>query len=247
MSNLLNLARPLLAGMLPLLIGACVGTTEVEIEGGALPVPLLERTPVNLGIYLDEELTTYVYREEIENKGTWVVPLGPIQRPMFENIGVGLFESYRFVDAAVQPASTPASTALDGILKPAIKEVQFSLPSQTRTNYYEVWVRYTFTLLDRAGNPVGEWNLPAYGKASDENYGSAGQGLQAAALAACRDAMAFFSINFAREPSVRRWIAAGKPLMPAPPAKTTPEPGVGPADNPSDEQSTNEESAGEQA
>lgn len=247
MSNLLNLARPMLAGLLLLLLGACVGTTQLEIEGGALPVPLLERTPVNLGIYLDEELTTYVYREEIENKGTWVVPLGPIQLPMFENIGTGLFESYRFVDQPVAQATTSASPLLDGVLKPAIKEVQFSLPSQTRTNYYEVWVRYTFTLLDRAGNPVGEWNLPAYGKASDENYGSASKGLEAAAIAACRDAMAFFSINFSREPSVRKWLAAGKPLMPAPPTTTKPAPGAEPADNNSDEQSTSGESAGAQA
>ena len=40
-------------------------------------------------------------------------------------------------------------------------------------------------------------------------------------MAACRDAMAFFSINFSREPVVRKWIGAGKPLMPPAP---TPEP-----------------------
>ncbi len=246
MSNISNLARSLLAGTMLLLLGGCVGTTQVEIEGGALPVPLLERTPVNLGIYLDDELKTYVYREEIENKGTWVVPLGPIQLPMFEKIGAGLFESYRFVDEPVAQAAIQASPLLDGVLKPAIKEVQFSLPSQTRTNYYEVWIRYTFTLLDRAGNPVGEWNLPAYGKASDENHGSAGKGLQAAAIAACRDAMAFFSINFSREPSVRKWIAAGKPLMPAPPTPTKPAAGAEPDDS-SNDQTASGQSAGEQA
>ena len=40
-------------------------------------------------------------------------------------------------------------------------------------------------------------------------------------MAACRDAMAFFSINFSREPVIRKWLAGGKPLAPAVPVGAT--------------------------
>ena len=54
------------------------------------------------------------------------------------------------------------------------------MPDQTRSNYYEVWIRYKFELFDREGGLIGDWNLPAYGKASNKNYGSSTAGLQAA-------------------------------------------------------------------
>jgi hypothetical protein len=204
----------LMAPLCAVLLAACSGSaTRLELEG-SFPIPLIAKSPVNMGIHLDEALTTYTHTETIENKGSWEVFLGPAQKELFGNLAIGLFQDYAFVDGlSVEPP-------LDGVLQPAISEVQFALPSQTRSDYYEVWIRYDFYLYDRAGNPVGQWKLPAYGKASKSNYGSKTNGLQAAAMAACRDAMAFFSINFAREPAVQKWIAAGKPLMPPPPGTT---------------------------
>jgi hypothetical protein len=35
---------------------------------------------------------------------------------------------------------------VDGVLTPTIEEVQFSTPDQTRSDYFEVWVRYRFEL-----------------------------------------------------------------------------------------------------
>ena len=47
-----------------------------------------------------------------------------------------------------------------------------------------------------------------YGKANEGNYGlqSKEPALQAAAFAACRDAMAFFTLEFQKEPTVRGWL-----------------------------------------
>ncbi len=185
------------------------------------PVPIMEKTPVRLGVLLDDDLLTYVHEETIENKGTkrsWEVSIGTAQEDLFHNLALGVFEEYEFVDS-------PSAEHLDGVLKPSISEVQFSLPQQTRSDYYEVWIRYQFHLFDRDGTKIGEWNLPAYGKAKDKDFGSKLAGMQAAAIAACRDAMAFFSINFGREKVVYDWIQAGKPLQPLPqatPTQTTP-------------------------
>jgi len=199
-----------LAGAL-LLMSACTTTTKELALDGTFPIPLISKSPVQMGIHLDQTLTSFTHVETIDKKGSWSVALGPAQQEMFGNLAIGIFENHAFVD------NLSVEAPLDGVLKPTIREVQFALPSQTRSDYYEVWISYHFELYDRAGTPISEWKLPAYGKASKTNYASKTQGLQAAAMAACRDAMAFFSINFSREPAVRQWINNGKPLMPAPP------------------------------
>ena len=187
----------------------CAGTKQLAIDT-TFPIPVIEKAPVNLGIFLDDNLVKYVHTETIDQSGIWEVQIGQAQTQLFTNLATGLFESYTFV------SDNSVAAPMDGVLKPKITEVQFSVPAQTRSDYYEVWVRYEFELYDRAGNVVGNWKLPAYGKASKNNHGSSSNGLQAAAIAACRDAMAFFSINFSREPAVQSWIAAGKPSQPAP-------------------------------
>lgn len=222
-----------------LAVAACTGTKRLEVEG-TFPVPLMEKTPISLGILLDEDLTGYVHKETIERRGTWEVSVGPAQVQLFNKLGSGVFEAYQFVESISETAS---NQPLDGTLKPLIKEVQFALPAQTRSSYYEVWIRYEFQLYDRAGTLVGEWKLPAYGKANKNNHSSTSKGLQAAAMAACRDAMAFFSINFSREPVVAAWLAAGKPLMPPPPlpAPDVTAPELTPADTEPGQQSGTDE------
>ena len=215
MTMITNILKTVVWASVFFLLNACVGTTRLEIEG-TFPIPLMEKTPVSLGIHLDDDIRNYVHKETIGKTGAWEVSIGPVQKNLFNNLAAGVFEGYAFVESN---SITAASTPLDGVLKPTIAEVQFSLPKQTRSDYYEVWIRYEFQLFDRAGSLIGNWKLPAYGKANKNSYGSSSKGLQAAAMAACRDAMAFFSINFSREPVVQKWLAAGKPLVPPPPPK----------------------------
>ncbi|XOV81550.1 MAG: hypothetical protein ACFHXK_11760 [bacterium] len=191
------------------LISGCAGTRQLGIDT-SFPVPVIEKAPVSLGIFLDEELINFTHKETIDRSGAWEVQIGQAQQQLFTNLATGLFENFTFVSA------NTVAPPMDGVLKPNIREVQFSVPAQTRSDYYEVWLRYEFELYDQQGNLIDTWKLPAYGKASKNNHGSSSNGLQAAAIAACRDAMAFFSINFSREPAVQKWIAAGKPSQPAP-------------------------------
>ncbi|MEM9624095.1 MAG: hypothetical protein AAF993_20825 [Pseudomonadota bacterium] len=205
-NNRTNCSAPRLGVLvIALALSGCAGTQVLEVEPGRFPVPLMQKAPVNLGVYLNEELTTYVHKETIEKKGDFEVAVGPAQSQLFSNLATGVFQGYELVDS-------PVAEHLDGVLQPVITELQFSLPSQTRSDYYEIWIRYQFRLFDSAGALIGEWNLPAYGKANKADHGSKA-GLEEAALAACRDAMAFFSINFTREPVVSKWLAAGKPRV----------------------------------
>jgi len=171
----------------------------------SFPIPLVEKLPLKMGVYLNPELLAYVHNEKLESSGNWSINLGDAQQPMFKNLLTGMFDQMEFV---ADPQSPPAN--LDGVLVPNIEEVQFSIPSQTRSDYYEVWIRYQFKLYSGDGQLLADWPLTAYGKANERNYGmqSNQQGLQAAALAACRDAMAFFTIQFQGVPPVKDWLAA---------------------------------------
>jgi hypothetical protein len=189
--------------------------TNVNVEG-AFPVPLMDKAPVRLGLLLDDSLKEFVYQEKIAKTGEWKIGVGAVQEAMFTTLATGIFEDFTIV------SGTDQASDMDGVLQPSINEVQFSIPKQTRSQYYEVWLKYHFKLFDQQGNLIGEWDLPAYGKAHKQDYGGSGSALEAAALAACRDAMAFFSFNFFREPAINQWLLAGKPIVPAAPAPTAP-------------------------
>lgn len=190
------------AGLTALMTGC--GGASVSVPP-VLPVPLVERLPLTMGVHLSDELLNYVYQQELEGSGEWTIEFGSAQTTMFNNLLSGMFE-------AVRPVAEPEAPGdeVDGVLVPRIDEVQFSTPDQTRTDYFEVWVRYRFSLHDRDGTLLGEWPLTAYGKANARNYGmnSREPALQAAALAAMRDAMAFFTVQFRTVPPVRAWLNA---------------------------------------
>lgn len=200
-----HIARRSARRLLPLALLAMVacGGASVSVPP-TLPVPLVQQIPLNMGVYLSDELRGYVFQESLES-GDWRIEFGPAQQLMFDNLLAGMFQRS-------QPVADPSAPGgeVHGVLVPSIEEVQFSTPEQTRTDYFEVWVRYRFQLHDRDGTLVGEWPLTAYGKANSRNYGmnSREPALQAAALAAMRDAMAFFTVQFRTVPPVQTWLNA---------------------------------------
>ena len=181
------------------LLGACAGGSVAVPT--SFPVPLVEKVQLPVGIYLDDALTGYTHVEAIEGQGEWEIELGSAQRSMFANLLTGMFIGHRFVERA--DALNPD---VAGVLVPSIEELQFTLPNQTRTEYHEVWIRYRFQMLDNRGNALGDWILTAYGKSHQQNHGGASASLQAAALEACRDAMADFALRFRSFPGVGGWL-----------------------------------------
>ncbi|MCZ6644097.1 MAG: hypothetical protein O7F71_21185 [Gammaproteobacteria bacterium] len=183
-------------------LSACSGSVTIEVPT-QFPVPLVQPLPLTMGVHLDKTLTEYVHKETIEARGNWRIVLGPAQKPMFDSLLHGLFTGVEFIDDPLVPTE-----GIAGVLQPSIEELQFSTPQQTHTEYFEVWIRYKFILYDNNGAALGDWELTAYGKANEGNYGikSKEPALQAAAFAACRDAMAFFTLEFQKEPTVVNWL-----------------------------------------
>jgi hypothetical protein len=193
----------LAATLAALALAACSGA-KVSVPP-ILPVPVVNKLPMVIGLHLSDDLRRYAHKEKLETGGDWEIDLGSAQTVMFDNLLTGMFRQVKVVPNPVAPGGEVA-----GVLVPNLEEVQFSTPDQTRTDYFEVWVRYKFQLYDRDGTLAGEWPLTAYGKANAKHYGMSGRqpALQAAAISALRDAMAFFTVQFATVPPVRNWLAA---------------------------------------
>ena len=198
-----HVTRMLKGLLLPLLLGGCAGTS-VEVPSTNFPIPLVDKLPLTIGAHLPEELITYTFVQDLGVDGDFEIDLGSAQQVVFLNLLVGMFDHVELISDPTHPTADVAGT-----LVPRIEEMQFSAPFQTKTDYYEVWIRYQIKLYSRDGDLLGEWPLTAYGKANTQNYGLnyTHPALEAAALQACRDAMAFFTVQFRTIPTVQNWLA----------------------------------------
>jgi hypothetical protein len=196
--------RALLLSALLTLAGCMSTTVEVD-EQTKFPVPLVNKIPLTVGLSLPEELLTFVHSEDHGDDGTFTIEIGEAQPTVFKNLLVGMFDNMVVVDDPAHPGVDVAGTIV-----PKIAEMQFSTPTQTRTDYFEVWLRYSFELYGHDGGHLGDWDLTAYGKANTQNYGlnNTQPTLRAAALQACRDAMAFFTVQFTQINVVQQWLAS---------------------------------------
>jgi hypothetical protein len=203
--------RHLLLLLLAAAASGCM-TTNVEVPTTQFPVPLMQQLPVRMGLFLPEELRNYEFRQDLGDAGVFEIEIGPAQEAMFTNLLTGMF-------VKVVQASDPVTydtLGADAVLVPRIAEMQFSTPQQTRTDYFEVWIRYDMQLYDQDGSVLAQWPLTAYGKANTQNYllASTSPTLTQAALNACRDAMAFFTVQFQSVPGVAQWLQTTTPYQP---------------------------------
>lgn len=99
---------------------------------------------------------------------------------------------------------------LDALLIPKIQQLQFAIPEQTRTDFYEVWIRYEMQLYAMDGSQIAQWDVHGYGKSNRRNYGMMESqkepALNEAAVWALRDAAAFLSFYFTTVSGVKEWL-----------------------------------------
>lgn len=202
---------------LALLAGAgCTSGASVLVDI-SVPRPLVEPLGARMGVYYDDALTGYVHREEVDG-GDYTIDIGASQAPVFTQVFDAMFE--RVVPMARDAADASANAAqgddatdeaaappiafervdggdapVDGVLAPTIDQVQFSTPEQTKTDFYEVWIRYRVRLFDADGTVRKEWPLIGYGKASNRNSGDSTEQLNAATTWALRDAAAVLAFE----------------------------------------------------
>ena len=186
-----------------LILTACA-STQVSLETD-FPSPLVEKQSTPIALIINKSLTDFVHTETVEKGGDFVIEVGSAQRGLFERLAAGLFSNHTFFGSLGDQSISSLA------IEPEIRELQFATPDQTRTDYYEVWMRYDFKLYDLERNLTSTWSIPAYGKANKNNHTGKRDGLEAAALSACRDVMAVFSIRFSSEQLISDWLNLDSP------------------------------------
>ena len=201
-----TLAKLCLLGISAALISAC-SATAVKIDD-IFPAPLIAPLPAHIGVHFSDKLVGYIHEEEVEANGSWRIEVGSAQHSMFKQILSGMFVRTTPVPGPDNFASI--DMPLDAILVPEVVDFQFSIPAQTRTPFYEVWIKYEISLYQPSGDLIKKWPLTAYGKANTDNYGflqrTREPAVQEATRIALRDAAAFFALRFSREVEIQSWI-----------------------------------------
>jgi len=186
------------------LASACTQSVSLKVDT-EVPTPVVARIPVSMGVYYEDALRNYVYEEDSEDRPDWRIESGKSQVDLFEQVLPSMFQNVSHVNGI---PVTGVEGHMDGVLVPKVDEMQFALPTETKSELYEAWVKYTMRLYQPDGKLIAEWPVTGYGKSSEEFLKSKDDGLQAAIALALRDAGAKLAIGFDQVADVRAWLAA---------------------------------------
>ncbi|UTA46654.1 hypothetical protein L1F30_10815 [Simiduia sp. 21SJ11W-1] len=196
---------------LVLLISGCAGKVEVQ---GDVPMPLVDKKPLSVGVVANERFQTFQYEEKSKDRLKWTIGTGGAQQKLLDNLMHAMFtrvETLEKLPKADQPA------LVDLVILPRVKEFQYAMPRETKVNIFEVWIKYSIQVYDNQGSLVADWIMPAYGKTPTAFLKSEDDALNQAVMMALRDAGASFVTGFDRVPEIKAWLAI--PRTPVAPPK----------------------------
>ncbi|NKB39270.1 MAG: hypothetical protein GKR93_19235 [Gammaproteobacteria bacterium] len=185
-------------------LSACNQSLTMEAKTD-VPTPLAVKLPLSIGVHYDENFRNYTYEENSEDRQNWAIKSGTSQVDLFERVLPSMFQDI----SHIEDISGTLITDVDGVIVPEVEEMQFALPNETKSDLYEVWIKYKVKLLDKNGDLVADWPVTGYGKSSTEFLKSRDKGLQAAINSAFRDAGARFALTFSKIPAVCQSGATG--------------------------------------
>lgn len=174
-----------LLGLLGLLVAGGCATERLVQAPSAFPAPLVQTKRLPVALELDSAFRDHRHVES--SRGTeWTLAIGAAS---VDWLGSLLRSSFTEV------ADNRRAEGVRLVFVPTIEEVQFSLPEQSGTEFYEAWIKYRVRVQLPDGRDVADWPIPAYGKARDEMTLGADKGLGLALNQAMRDATAALAIE----------------------------------------------------
>ena len=190
----------MLAAVALLIGGGCSGSVTVQ---ESFPVPLVERIPLHIAIHYPPALAEFVYKADAAAERDWTVQLGAANVRMFDAVFHGMF-------AVTQRVSSPQNAAqempgLDAVIAPVVDTFEFSIPSQSATDEFAVWIRYNVDVYAPDGQLMVRWPVAAYGQSGTGGL-SDEESMERATVLALRDAAATIAVNFAKQPKIRETL-----------------------------------------
>lgn len=159
--------------------------SNVTLDPPTIPAPLIEKMPMAIAVRIPEEFEHFVHEDEVLGREQWKIDLGRSNAALFTQLFGYMFENV----TVIGPDDDATTLDIDALIEPSIDAFEFSVPSQSRTDAYAVWIRYRLKIYDSAGSQHANWPLAAYGK-SEQTGLTGSEPLKRAAVLAMRDAAA---------------------------------------------------------
>ena len=194
--------KQLLGGCLIFFVQSC-GTSSIVIEG-QYPSPNVTKIPLSIGVIYPHELIDFNYVEYSEiGEEEYRVQSGQSHRDLFDTLLPSMFERVVVLDSI----ESAVSQEVDIVFLPAIEEFQLALPSKTKLDVFEVWVKYNLRISDSEGEGIADWILTSYGKTPTRTMRSVENSINQAAVVALRDFASSFTLGFSQVPEIRQWLS----------------------------------------
>jgi hypothetical protein len=172
-----------------LIVAGC--GSNVTLDPPTIPEPNINSIPVTVAVRLPDNFQDFVHEEEVLGGEHWRIHLGKSNAVLFTELLGYMFDTVIMLG----PEDDPASFVFDALIEPSIDAFEFSVPNQTKTDAFAVWIRYRIKVYDRYGTMVADQALSAYGKSLTTTMGGS-NALQRAAVLAMRDAAALMIMKF---------------------------------------------------
>jgi hypothetical protein len=187
------------------------GAQQLTVKG-EYPGSLVESLPVTIGLVLTPEFLAYQYHYQPKSfrETELIMDTGISQSLMLNTVTASMFEQVITLRELPTAGNMPP---VDVLLIPTIEKFEHAIPRYTKVNVFEIWIKYRFQLITKKGELIADWYMSAYGKTPSQFMDSAEDSLNLAAVIAFRDAGANFSLNFARIPEVKQWLAKQRTLQ----------------------------------
>jgi hypothetical protein len=172
-----------------MVIAGCAGA-NVKLHNPTIPEPLVDKLPLTVAARYPEAFDNFVHEEEVIGKESWSIDLGRSNRLLFTHLFGSMFTDFTVLEEGVNPDDLQ----IDALIEPSIDAFEFSVPSQSQTEDFAVWIRYRIKIFDAEGNQIANWPIAAYGKSLATTFGG-DEALQRAAVLAMRDAAALIILQ----------------------------------------------------
>ncbi len=166
-----------------LLAAGCA--SNVTVENPTIPVPHVKKLPLDVAVRIPAEFNHFVHEENVLGRDTWTIDLGSSNATFFTQLFGYMFDNV----IVLGPDDNAMDYTFDALVEPKIEGFEFSIPNQSKTNAFAVWIRYRMEVFDSVGNSASTWTVSAYGKSQKQGMGGS-KSLQRAAVLAMRDAAA---------------------------------------------------------
>lgn len=163
----------------------------MTLEPPTIPAPNINRVPITVAVRLPENFEDFTHVEDVLGSEEWTIHLGRSNAVFFTQLLTYMFDNV----IMLQADEDPEIYDFDALIVPSIDAFEFSVPNQTKTDAFAVWIRYRIKVYDRNGVMVANVPISAYGKSLTTTMGGS-NALKRAAVLAMRDAAALMIIKF---------------------------------------------------